>query len=94
MVTNIKQRCQERISRANDNAISPNAKAICAVAFPEIDDAFLQFPSLARMAKFPVTQAVSANGALLTRERLLNYPDISEQRQEKLEGYLHQEDGL
>lgn len=66
VVTNIKQRCNELISRANENAISLNVKTIRTAAFPEIGDAVLQFLTLARMAEFPVTQAVLANYALLT----------------------------
>lgn len=33
IVTNIKLRCKEHISRANDIAVSPNVNAICAVVF-------------------------------------------------------------
>lgn len=88
MITNIKQKCKERISRANNNALSINANTIRAIAFSEINDVVLQFLSLARMAKISVTQVVLANCALFTQERLSNSSDILEQRREKLEEFF------
>lgn len=89
MVPNIKQKCEELISRASDNAISLNTKTIRSVSFSKIDHEVLQFLSLERMEELPVSQALLVNRALVTRKKLLIFPTLRNRDGEKQSDSLH-----
>lgn len=53
---NIKQKCDEIISRVHENAVTFNAKTICTVKLPEVHNAVISFKSTAKIMTFPATK--------------------------------------
>lgn len=84
---NIKQSCDKTVRRAGETVVSLSTKTIRAVEFPEIDSAGLQFFTLAREMKFPVTHSVFSHRALHINERLLKYPDLYDETRNRLRDF-------
>lgn len=86
-LTRIKSEATDVKRKVEANVINTNLKAIRVLKFPDLDAKLLEFVSLCRQVKKPVTLAALSVRALLLKNRILLSNDISDKHREDVESF-------